>query len=141
MTIYTVHKRPADPPDKIVLVAEGYSWLAFVFTAFWAVSKGLWLVTLVLLSILVLGSFAGRVFQLGDVSMAALQLAISAIFGFEARNLQRWTLRRRGYDEIAVVSGRTVPEAELAYFCGARTSAGQAGPAALQDLSGIPGRA
>jgi hypothetical protein len=117
MSIYTIYRRPADAPDAVVLVKEGFSWLAFAFTAFWAVAKGLWVVALMLVSILVLIAVAASAFRLGDGVALALQLAVSSIFGFEARNIWRWSLRRAGYEEIATISGDSSTEAELAYFC------------------------
>jgi hypothetical protein len=117
MSIYTVHRRPEDKSDDVVLVGEGFSWAAFAFTALWALAKRMWLVALILVSLLALIAAIAAALHLGEGMAAVLQIAVSTIFAFEAHNIRRWTLTRAGYEEIATVSGNTAAEAELAYFC------------------------
>jgi hypothetical protein len=81
MRVWTVHQRPAvtGKPARTVMVREGFSWWAAIFPLFWFLAKRLWIV-------------------------AALYFALAT--GFEARNLQRWTLERRGFRLMGVVQGR-----------------------------------
>jgi hypothetical protein len=117
MSIYTVHSRPDDEPDTVVLVGEGFSWPAFAFTALWALTKGLWLAAFILVCLFALIASAASILRLGDGAALALQVAVSTILGLEAHNIRRWSLGRAGYREVATVGGNSLTEAELAYFC------------------------
>ena len=51
-----------------------------------------------------------------DVWLGYAVLALNLIVGFEADSLRRWTLDRRAWRQIAVVTGRSSEECERRFF-------------------------
>jgi len=103
MRVWTVHHRPAmtGKPARSVMVREGFSWAAALFPLFWFLAKKLWLVAGLYFA---LATLLGFVLP-GAISPWAL-IALQILTGFEARNLQRWTLERQGYRLMGVVQAR-----------------------------------
>ena len=103
MRVWTVHLRPslAGKPARTVMVREGFSWLAALFPLFWFLAKRLWLVAALYFSF---ATLMGFVLPAGIAPWAMVALQI--LTGFEARNLQRWTLARQGFRLMGVVQGR-----------------------------------
>lgn len=83
------------------MVREGFSWLAALFPLFWFLAKRLWLVAALYFSF---ATLMGFVLPAGIAPWAMVVLQI--LTGFEARNLQRWTLARQGFRLMGVVQGR-----------------------------------
>ena len=111
MIVFTAHEPAVPKPDaldraeSIVFVREGFSVWAAVFGPLWCLVNGLWIVLAGLLAItLGLTALVGLLTSApaaGTVVSAALNL----VFGFEANNLKRWTLSRKGYRTVGVVAG------------------------------------
>ena len=116
MTVYSVHSRASDPPDKAVFVPEGFSFGAMVFGVLWALWHRMWLAAAVLFFIPVAISAAAQVFGQGEALAALASLAVNLIFGFEARALWAHSLVFRGLAEVGLVKADTLDEAELRYF-------------------------
>ena len=118
MRVYTVHmRRPAlDPVTDFRLVKEGFSWPAFFFSSVWALWSRLWLVAAGLLAL----EFAvGAALSLLDRSFwtqTALSLSLAILIGMFANDLKRWTLFRRGFLEVAVVTGDGIDDAERRFW-------------------------
>jgi hypothetical protein len=114
MRFYTVHVRPvragADP--DAVLVQEGFSWPAFLFSPVWFLWHRLWvgaagwLAGLLLLSLLL--DLAG----IGEAGQSVIGLIYALATGLHAGDVRRWTLSRAGYRLDDVVSGHNAAEAE-----------------------------
>jgi hypothetical protein len=118
MRLYTVHiRRPSPDPDRdVILVCEGFSWGAFLFTALWALWRRMWLAAfLIVLGGLVLDSVV-ELAGLDPVSEAVLSLAYSLYIGFAGNDWRRRSLARRGFEEIAVVGASDIGDAERRYF-------------------------
>lgn len=118
MRLYTVHiRRLSREPDRdVVLVREGFSWGAFLFTALWALWHRLWLAALlIVLGGLVLDSIV-ELAELDPLSEAALSLAYALYIGFAGNDWRRRSLARRGYEEQAAVGGADLADAERRYF-------------------------
>lgn len=118
MRIYTVQQGP-DPRaagDDLEFVREGFSWGALVFTVIWPLYHGLWLVFVIVLAASLLLSGATVVLGFSDFGRDAVWLAAMLLFAFEANNLRRWTLRRRGWRDVGVVTGETLSNAERRFF-------------------------
>src|SRR4029453_1323838 len=110
MAVYTVHEPPNAPASRIekaeqlLFIKDGFSWAALFVPPLWFLFKGEWrgligyLVLVVLLTPLVHAENPPAPAQ-------ALMLALSVIVGFEANNIRRWSRTRRGWREIATVSG------------------------------------
>ena len=107
MRLYTVHLRRhgLDPDRDLVAVKEGFCWPAFFFSVLWALWNGLWLVGLALLVVPAMVGGAIALLGLDPLSQGAASLGLAVIIGMLANDFRRWTLRRRGFSETAVVAG------------------------------------
>jgi hypothetical protein len=98
------------------MVKEGFSWPAFLISLPWLIWHRMWIVLLFYLA-LVLGLAALSEFgQLPDQAMTVASLAVALVLGFEGNGLLRWTLARRGYEEIGEVAAATSQAAEMRFF-------------------------
>ncbi|WP_346893093.1 DUF2628 domain-containing protein [uncultured Roseibium sp.] len=102
--------------DRLVFIADRFSWFAFGFSIIYLLWHRMWLVLLGYL--VVATALELSVSMLGDAAPAVATLAISLLFAFEANGLRRWTLERKGWRMIAVTCGANVEEAELRFFRG-----------------------
>jgi hypothetical protein len=107
MRLYTIHYRTfgLNPEKNLVVIKEGFSWLGFLFSGFWALAHGLWIAAAILF--LGYGIITGvlMLFDAGPTVQLATNLGYSVIVGFLANDLRRWTLERHDYDLVSVVSG------------------------------------
>jgi len=107
MKLFTIHiqKYGLDPEPDLRAIKEGFSWPAFVFSFFWAIVKGYWLVAICILVVSGAISLALGVFGLDLFGQAVVNIAFNMLVGFFANDMARWTLAQRGYVEEEVVSG------------------------------------
>jgi hypothetical protein len=117
MAIYTVHSR-ADTPDDPLFVKDGFSWPGFFFTLIWALAKRLWIVAAIIAAYLIATSIIVNATPQEDFWQFLASLVLGLVLGFEGNDLQRWSLARRGYAEIAVIEAQDLDEAELKFFAG-----------------------
>ena len=110
MRVWTVHQRPAmtGKPARTVMVREGFSWLAALFPLIWFLAKRLWLVAALYFALATLIGFV-----LPSTAFPWAMMALQILSGFEARNLQRWSLERQGFRLMGVVQGRNEDGAVL----------------------------
>ena len=122
MPTYTVHEpHPlADTLDeratRLVFVKEGFAWLGFLVPLIWLLYNRLWREVLILIVIfaasMALVSYAG-----GNTTASGwVMLLINIVFGFEARNIFRRALARKGYEVIGVVTGRDLEDSERRFL-------------------------
>lgn len=118
MRVYTVHLRRQglDPDRDIMLVKEGFCWPALLFSILWALWCRLWWVALGLLVVEVALSGAVALLGLAPLSEVAISLGFAVIVGFGANDLKRWTLRRQGFVEVAVVVADDRDAAERRFY-------------------------
>lgn len=118
MRIYTVHIDPLSVEDDrgAVLLREGFSWPAAIFSVFWAIYHGLWDWALVLLAAGLGLSAAVAYSGLDALGAGAVELGFSALVGAASNDWRRWALARRGYRLDDVVSGEDLAAAERRYF-------------------------
>lgn len=152
MSVYTVHEPPlraagaSAEPERFVFVRDGFYWWAFLLTPLWMLRHRLWLV--LLLYIVVSAAIDGTMRALGASAVAIFIVGavISLLAGFEGGTLRRFTLRRRGFRNVGVVSGDDLEDAERRFFDawvharnGARAkSAAAAAPPAGPPTLGMP---
>jgi hypothetical protein len=122
MSVYTVHAPPAKAddaapePERFVFVRDGFSLWAFVLAPLWMLRHRLWLVLLgyvVIVAALHFGlQFAGASpgVRWGVMTLLAL------LVGFEAGTLRRFTLGRRGWQNLGLVVGDDLETAERRFF-------------------------
>jgi len=118
MKIYTVHLRRQglDPDRDLVLVREGFSFMAFLFSILWLLWHRLWLAAVIVFAAQMV--IAGLVYWLSANEPAILIVDIftSIVVGLIAHDLQRWKLGQTGYVEQGVVSGRNKDDATRRYL-------------------------
>jgi hypothetical protein len=122
MSIYTVHEPPlragaaAPEPERYVFVRDGFSLWAFLFGPLWMLRHRMWLVFVlyVVISFVLEGLVA--VAGASDAGIGAVGLLISLWVGLEAATLRRFTLRRRGWRDVGVISGEDREAAERRFF-------------------------
>ena len=105
MRIHTVHVRAGEEP---VLVREGFSWTALAFPTLWFLVNRMWLVALLhLAAVVALGLL------LPQAASGWVLAAVEVLVAIHARDLRRWTLRRRGFALAGVVAAANEEEAFL----------------------------
>jgi hypothetical protein len=121
MPVYTVHQAPAradvaSAAERFVFVRDSFSWWAFLLAPLWMLRHRMWLVLLgyVVLS----GGIEVALVRFGAsrISIAFVGLLISLLVGLEASTLRRFTLRRRRWLNVGVVSGDKLEDAERRFF-------------------------
>ena len=132
MAIYRVFVSPFDRTGNTVIVKEGYSWTAMVFSVLWAIWHRMWIVAIVLLAGLLLVGILAMQLQLGENLQSLVSMAVAFILGNEAEHLRAWSLERAGYREVGVVEAHSLDEAELKYFLADRQ---RSGPAAVTETA------
>lgn len=122
MAVYTVlepHHRHGSidaRADQIVFLRDGFSWNAFLFAPLWLLYRRLWLVLLVSVFAFVAleaGLWLAGVTPAGLILVAAL---MALLVGMEASSLRRWTMVRRGWQELGTVVAGDRDEAEQRFF-------------------------
>lgn len=139
---YTVYERRPAPENierrvaKMVFVKEGFSFYAFLSPSIWLIVNHMWweVAAFVGLSIILSGAmvFLGTPQEV----TAVVNLGINLIFAFEARDLHRYSLERRGYLLIAVIAANSLDEAERR-FLQEWLPAGKADHAQLTSMPGM----
>jgi len=122
MAVYTVHQPPAhhaDPlPDaeRIVFVRDGFSFWAFLVAPIWMLWHRMWLVLLGYVVVLGAVDTALAVIGASRTAMSVVGLFIALLIGLEASTLRRFSLRRRRFRNVGVVSGADREDAERRFF-------------------------
>ena len=122
MQTYTVHEPYpiADTLDeraaRLVFIKEGFAFWAFVAPVVWLLLNRLWLMLLLFViatvGVVTLVTVAG-----GNATAAGwATFMLNLIFGFEARNIRRGFLARKGYELVGVVTGRDLEDAERRFL-------------------------
>jgi uncharacterized protein DUF2628 len=122
MKTYTLHLPSdalpgnADALERAVLVRDGFSWGAFVFTVLWFFAHRLWLAGLGVLVLLVAFNLGLAALGLRPVAAFVADLLVSVLIGLEANTLRRWSLQRRDRPVVDVVTASDRDEAETKAF-------------------------
>ena len=155
MSVYTVHEPPlraADAlaePERFIFVRDGFYWWAFLLTPFWMLRHRLWLVFVIYLVVMAGLDTTMRILGVSAFVIACVGVLISLLAGFEASTLRRFTLRRRRWRNVGIVSGDDLEDAERRFFDiwvrGASARSGTPPPpaaspaAAVSEASGVIG--
>lgn len=115
-TSYTVHLPPTGSDEAAQFVPDSFAPIAFVAPWAWFPFHRMWLVTIAYLVALAVVAVALSFSGLPSLMQTLITSALSLLIGLEATNLKRWTLRRRGWREVAVVVAASREEAERRYF-------------------------
>jgi hypothetical protein len=121
MSVYTVHEAPprmsaSSAAERFIFVRDGFSWWAFLFAPLWMLRHRMWLVLIGY--VVISGGIEAALATSGAsrTAIAIVGLLISLLVGLEASTLRRFTLQRRGWSHVGVVSGDDVEDAERRFF-------------------------
>ena len=107
MRVYTVYRPPGpDAGEDPILIREGFCWPAFLFSAFWALWHGLWLVALALFAAEVALGAALELSGAGQATQLAAGLGLAFLIGCAANDWRRRSLTRRGAALEGIVAAR-----------------------------------
>ncbi len=124
MTVFTVHEppnaplSPIDRAEKLRFVKEGFSWGAALVAPVWLAAKGEWIALAAYLAAAAVLGMILAALGAEPAWVSLIFLAANVVLGFEAGELERWSLARAGWREIGLVSGRTREECERRFFEG-----------------------
>jgi hypothetical protein len=122
MPVYTVHEPPVRSPGaladpaRFAFVRDGFYWWAFLLTPLWMLWRRLWLVLVLYLVISIAIETTMRVYGASGGTISFVAVLISLLMGLEAGTLQRFTLKRRRWKNVGVVSGSDLEDAEHRFF-------------------------
>jgi hypothetical protein len=121
MPVYTVHEPPVKSGTQAdavstAFVRDGFHFWAFLFGPIWMIWRGLWLVTLLYFVFTAALGTLLYAFKIHGGAYFAIWFLVALLVGIEASTLRRWTLRRRGWKEIAAVVGDDLELAERRFF-------------------------
>lgn len=122
MSVYTVHEPPlragaaASDVERFAFVRDGFSWWAFLLAPLWMLRHRMWLVLFGY--VVVAGLIEIPVKLSGAPAFAAslIGILLGLLVGLEAGTLRRFTLNRRGWKNLGVVSGDDLEDAERRFF-------------------------
>ncbi len=121
MPVYTVHAPSANAADfratdKFTFVRDGFHFWAMVFGPLWLFWKGLWLALIGWIIAIVALELVLIRLGAGSVAIAAANVMVALLMGFEAASLQRWSLSRRNWRQLDVVVADDEEAAERRFF-------------------------
>ena len=116
--IFSVYEKPeaSEPTDRVVLLRDGFCVWAFLFNLLWLLANRMWAVALgyivISIGIIELGDALGW----NEAITAIVQLGLQVILGFNAYDLQGWTLTRRSFRFAGVLAAETPLQAQRRYY-------------------------
>jgi hypothetical protein len=138
MSSYTVHEPPlragaiAPEPERYVFVRDGFSFWAFLFGPLWMLRHRMWLVLALYVVILAVLAVVLAIAGAPGLIRGFVVFLIALLVGLEAGTLRRFTLQRRGWTNVGVVTGEDREDAERRFFdAWLRRSANTVAPAAI----------
>ena len=122
MRVYTVHESANPPADRLDraealrFVRDGFKLGAALFGPLWLLWRGFWLALILYILVMAALSAGGMALGISDRIGLLVLIGLNLLLGFEADTIERWTLKRRGWQMIGSVSGRDVGECERRFF-------------------------
>jgi hypothetical protein len=116
--IYTVYEKPeaAEPTERVELVREGFSFLAFFLNFFWLLYHRMWWVLVGYMVVLVGMAMVVHGLHLSETTLMILQTGLNLLLGFHAYDLQGWALKRKGYRLGGVLVGESEMAVQRRYY-------------------------
>ncbi|MAV88419.1 MAG: hypothetical protein CMM67_12005 [Rhodospirillaceae bacterium] len=96
-----------DTPEKLMVIKDGFNWLAFITAPIWAAYNKLWSSLVALILVL---SFLGSVLIIlgfGFDGLMVAYLSVIIIFGWIANDLKIRHLKKGGYTYSSVLYGES----------------------------------
>ncbi len=122
MNLYTVHYRQeaenslTGMAEDVVLVKDGFNWLALFVPTVWFLAKKMWFVFSIYL--LIQAAIMAVVFwaDMPSEVLTIMKITGNIILGFEGNNIHRWSLNRQRYRERLTIAARDMIAAEHRFF-------------------------
>lgn len=133
MRIYTVHEpaaggvRPEDPAN-VIFILEGFCWMAFIAPFLWLLYHRMWLAAAAYFGFSVLLGVFAQLEGEPQLLTGLAGLGFSLIVAFEAFEMRRWHLRRKGFRQVASIAAKNLDLAEMRYFTGRNADASSSAP-------------
>lgn len=108
-------RTPGENHGSTVIVADGFSWIAFLVPWAWLLWNRLWLAGLVVLAVQI-GSGVLAAMPGFEIAGSLLGFAVSLLAGLEGRNYYANSLKRRGFTLETVIFAQDITTAEAIYF-------------------------
>ena len=102
--------------SEFIVIKEGFSWPAFVFTALWAIWHRMWLVFFLVLATGVVLQLALALLGADNVAALLISLGYMLLVGYGANDWWRWSLARRGTGQMGIVSAINAETALYRYI-------------------------
>lgn len=122
MVTYTVHEREeasgalAERAQAIVFIKDGFAWAALIFPVLWLLYHRMWIVLAGFVLLLAVLRGLLPVAGLNDAVLGLAMAGVSVLFAFQANDLRRWSLARKGYWLLGPVSGASRAACEARFF-------------------------
>ncbi len=122
MVTYTVHEPNeasgtlAKRADAIVFIKDGFAWGAFLFPVLWLLYHRMWLVLAGFITFIAVLRGLLWVAGLNEEVLGLALAGLSILFAFQANDLRRWALARKGYWLVGPVSGANRAACEARFF-------------------------
>lgn len=116
--IFTVYEKPekADPADRAILLAEGFSWGSLLLGVLWLAYKRFWaLAGLFLLAAIAL-TVAAEMLHLSEAVTLLLNAWLQLMLAYHLYDLQGWWLKRKQYRFAGVLAAESRMHAERRYY-------------------------
>lgn len=109
-----VQKNKEGKISEIILIKEGFSFFAFLFSAFWFLYHKMYKEFLLLIAADILFSFYADISSESDKIL--LQIAFAFIVALNANYLFCEHLKKKGYEFVGLFFGNSYEEAKLRFF-------------------------
>lgn len=108
MRLYSVFLRNhgRDTERDLVLVKEGFSWPACIFTFIWALATRMWWPAIALFTVVILVGIGVEALGATEDVQGLMTISLAVAIGFLGNDIRRWHLDRDGFTEAGVVSGK-----------------------------------
>ncbi len=120
MALYTVHlpgnRRDPQALEEAVLIREGFSWPAFIFSVFWLLWHRLWLGLLGFVAAGIVIGLIGKFAALPPGAIYGLDILLALALAFEACSLRLAQLAGKGFILAGAVSADNAEKAERKAF-------------------------
>ncbi|MDX2290516.1 MAG: DUF2628 domain-containing protein [Hyphomicrobiaceae bacterium] len=122
VSAFTVHEPPDPPADRIdraealVFIADGFDIVAAVFGPLWLAVNRMWSALAIYLAVAVALAIVLALAGAPAYWHLIVDASLSLMIGLEADSIRRWSLERRGFEQVGAVVGRNKAECERRFF-------------------------
>lgn len=124
MKLYSafLKKNKEEAIEDLVLLKEGFSWSAFLFSGLWFVYHRMWKEVFALIIINFIFAAFGKSGLLSNFDLVCLELTMAVIIGLNANYWYANYLKERSYKLTGLVFGKNSIEAKINFIEGAEVN-------------------